>query len=327
MFPIALMITTPCHPACFHSDHMIPYMVMTVSHEQNQENMPRHSHANCFSQMWVTHLLLGLRTAYLAGRPHRPLYTYTYCSPQLKWYSDSSTDRNSFTDVPLGDNCQPGPDTPQWTPKLITMRVHTDQVIMTLIKWLCFEPVTSHTQVTVTLMWENNPTQKGFLTQNVASILVSRLNSQTTRPCASMTTLHTSSIPHWGPHVLSSQGRPNTQHFNPALTVFFLTYLSPPMYQTLFHVSSTLHQNVLLPPTHFIIPAVTPVSVLRCWASACHDYSQPYNRTFGEEKRYEITSCAVWMNFGTHFNCITVMVQTGCLQVIPTQSPDHYLHL
>ena len=36
---------------------------------------------------------------------------YIYCSPLLQWYSGSSTDRNSFTDTPLDNNCQPMPNT------------------------------------------------------------------------------------------------------------------------------------------------------------------------------------------------------------------------
>ena len=48
--------------------------------------------------------------------------------------------------------------------------------------------VTCPLQATATLMWGNNPSKKGFLTQDLAFIWVQRLNSQPIRWCAPLTT-------------------------------------------------------------------------------------------------------------------------------------------
>ena len=86
--------------------------------------------------------------------------------------------------------------------------------------------VTGHPQVTVTLVWVNNPTLLGFLTKNLAFTWFNRLNSRPIGLCMVMTTLHTSSIPPLELQMLCLPGRRGTHHCFSCYHLLIHTYLS-----------------------------------------------------------------------------------------------------
>ena len=189
----------------------------------------------------------------------------------------------------------------------------------------------SPSQVTVTLMWGNNPTQKGFLIQNLTSILVSRLTLNQSGHTKPTITLHTFSIPPHGLHVLSLPGRKGTQLNIPVLTVLFLAYLPQPILADIYSCELSIAPKCAAATNTLYHSSGYPrASVLGCQASVFHDFVQPYNSGTcwkKENKIWNDFACSmneIWYPF---FNCITAIVQTGWLKVIQTQHPDHHLHL
>ena len=129
--------------------------------------------------------------------------------------------------------------------------------------------VTGHSQVIVTLVWANNPTFSGFLTQNLALIWFNRLKSRAIGSCMATTTLHTSSIPLWGLHMLFFT-RKDRYH-----TLLLLLVLTGHLYPS--HQFCFFHFPFCFWAQHFVQPGNYPrMSVLRCPASAHHDHTQPY---------------------------------------------------
>ena len=108
--------------------------------------------------------------------------------------------------------------------------------------WELWVTVTGHSQVIVTLAWANKPTFSGFLTQNLAFIWFDRLNSMPIGSCTVMATLHTSSIPPWGLHILFFTRK---DRYHTLLLLLSLTVHSYPSQQFCFlHQSQQLPQSV-----------------------------------------------------------------------------------
>ena len=133
------------------------------------------------------------------------------------------------------------------------MRVHTIEVIVTLIKWLGFRSQWLAPNIHRCLSLKELPHPKGFLTQNLASFWLNDLLLNPSGHVQQITTLHTLSIPPQWPHALSSPGRTGTQL---CTSCFCYSVLQLPLL-TSFLVDSALHKNVLPPATHFNIPTVS----------------------------------------------------------------------
>ena len=145
------MITQTIIQHYFHSDHMIPHVNMTVPHKQDQEHRPRHSHTTYCIQMWVIHLLVEIKNCLPSMLTYRLLYWYTYYSPLLQWYSDSSTDRSSFPATHIITTISPG-QTQVTDTKINHFEASHCSGHYDLNEVIRFQiTVTSHSQVTVTL--------------------------------------------------------------------------------------------------------------------------------------------------------------------------------
>ena len=147
-----------CHTVIqhyLHSNLMIPYVDMTVLHKQDQEHRPRHSHATCCTQIWVIHTratiliyLLLTSTSVVTV----PLMGTAFLLPQLM--TTVCPGQTHLMDTKI-NHCG------------ASHCMGHNNLNKAIKLWVT---VTSHLQVKLTLMWANNPTWKGFLTQNLASI-------------------------------------------------------------------------------------------------------------------------------------------------------------
>ena len=113
---------------------MIPYVDMTVCLRQDKEHMPRHSHTTYYTQMWDFHFIEEAMSHLPSVLTHRPHYidtlaTYLYPSGTVT----VPLTETAFLTLHLMKMSAQAKHT-LWTPKLITVRLPTVQVIMTLIK-------------------------------------------------------------------------------------------------------------------------------------------------------------------------------------------------
>ena len=105
-----------------------------------------------------------------------------------------------------------------------------------------------------------------------------------------VTTLHIPSIPPQGMHVLSFARKEGTwslfllqQTTSKSISIYHCTYPS----------NSDLCLSILTSEPNIITNQQLPrASVLRCWASACHDHAWPYNKPAMMLLAYFLMSCA-----------------------------------
>ena len=156
--------------------------------------------------------------------------------------------------------------------------------------------VTSHSQVIVTLVWVNNHTLSGFLTQNMAFICFNRLNSRSIGSCMVMTTLHTCSIPPQGLHMLSFARK---DWYPSLLLLLSLTFAFIPIPAILFLPFPSCYwaQNFKQPSNY------PRASVLGCQALAHHDHTKPYSNciSWDHSAIKVVYLCAILMNMSISF--------------------------
>ena len=149
----------------------------------------------------------------------------------LQWCRDNSTDGNIFSHTPLNKKSALAKhtltDTKNNDCEDSDCSGHNDPNEVIGLQFT----VTGPSQVTVNFLLGNIPSQKGFITQNLASVLVDRLNSQPIWSCA--TNDHPTHTLHPMPGTTSGFLTRKDRHPTPpSCSYFSVSYIPPPTYVT-----------------------------------------------------------------------------------------------